>query len=143
MNHINYKIKTMIMGMMLALMSNVAFSEIAIVIHPDNNAELTMEELAKIYLGKLKRFSNGNLAIPLDRSEGSDIRIRFLENTVGKDETKMKSYWSRLIFTGKGIPPKIVETDEEVKELVSRNPDIIGYIDSQSVDETVKVIIRF
>lgn len=131
------------MGIAFTLMSNIAFSEVAVVINPGNDAELDASEIAKIYLGKVKRFPNGNLAIPLDRSEGSEIRIKFLENTVGKDETKMKSYWSRLIFTGKGIPPKIVETDQEVKELVSRNPDIIGYIDSDSVDSTVKVIATF
>lgn len=142
MNRIN-KIMSISMGIAFTLMSNIAFSEVAVVINPGNDAELDASEIAKIYLGKVKRFPNGNLAIPLDRSEGSEIRIKFLENTVGKDETKMKSYWSRLIFTGKGIPPKIVETDQEVKELVSRNPDIIGYIDSDSVDSTVKVIATF
>lgn len=131
------------MGVAFALLSNIAFSDVAVIIHPDNDAQLTTEDIAKIYLGKIKRFPNGNLAVALDRAEGTDVRIKFLESTVGKDETKMKSYWSRLIFTGKGIPPKVVESDQEVRELVSRNPDIIGYIDSSAVDNTVKVIATF
>ncbi|RLT94155.1 MAG: phosphate ABC transporter substrate-binding protein [Ketobacter sp.] len=130
-------------GITLALLSNIAFSDVAVIVNPGNDAQLEADDIAKIYLGKMKRFSNGNLAIPLDRTEGSDIRIKFLESTVGKDETKMKSYWSRLIFTGKGVPPKIVESGQEVKELVSRNPDIIGYIDSSEVDDSVKVIATF
>ena len=142
MNRIK-SIKTMAMGVAFALLSNIAFADVAVIIHPNNDAQLTTEDIAKIYLGKLKRFPNGNLAVPLDRTEGTDIRVKFLESTVGKDETKMKSYWSRLIFTGKGIPPKVVESDEEVRELVSRNPDIIGYIDANAVDNTVKVVATF
>lgn len=131
------------MGIAFALLSNIAFADVAVIVNPNNDAQLTTEDIAKIYLGKLKRFPNGNLAVPLDRTEGTDIRVKFLESTVGKDETKMKSYWSRLIFTGKGIPPKVVESDDEVRELVSRNPDIIGYIDSNAVDNSVKVIATF
>ncbi|WP_290581985.1 phosphate ABC transporter substrate-binding protein [Ketobacter sp.] len=142
MNRLN-RIKAMAAGITLALLSNIAFSDVAVIVNPGNDAQLEADDIAKIYLGKMKRFSNGNLAIPLDRTEGSDIRIKFLESTVGKDETKMKSYWSRLIFTGKGVPPKIVESGQEVKELVSRNPDIIGYIDSSEVDDSVKVIATF
>ncbi|MEE2729274.1 MAG: phosphate ABC transporter substrate-binding protein [Pseudomonadota bacterium] len=142
MNRLNC-LKTMAAGITLALLSNIAFSDVAVIVNPDNDAQLEADDIAKIYLGKMKRFSNGNLAIPLDRTEGSDIRIKFLESTVGKDETKMKSYWSRLIFTGKGVPPKIVESGQEVKELVSRNPDTIGYIDSSEVDDSVKVIATF
>lgn len=142
MNRVKY-ISRMTLGIAFALLSNIALSDVAVIIHPTNDAQLTTEDIAKIYLGKLKRFPNGNLAVPLDRTEGTDIRVKFLETTVGKDETKMKSYWSRLIFTGKGIPPKIIESDQEVRELVSRNPDIIGYIDSSAVDDTVKVIATY
>ncbi len=143
MNRVSRSIKTMTIGFALTLLANVAFSEVSVIVNPGNDVQLTNNDIARIYLGKAKRFPNGNPAVPLDRSEGSDIRVQFLEQTVGKDETKMKSYWSRLIFTGKGIPPKIIETDEEVKELVSRNPDLIGYIDSSAVDDSVKVIVQF
>ena len=126
-----------------AAASTAALAEIAVIVNPSNDSSLSTEDLNKLYLGKSKKFANGQTAIPLDRKEGTDIRIKFLELAVGKAENQMKSYWSRLIFTGKGVPPKIVETDAEVKALVSRNPDAVGYIDAGSVDDTVKVVTTF
>jgi ABC-type phosphate transport system substrate-binding protein len=120
-----------------------AMAEVAVIVNPSNASTITSDDIAKLYLGKTKKFSNGNNAVPLDRHEGTDIRKSFLEKMVGKDESQMKSYWSRLIFTGKGVPPKVTESDAETKELVSRNPDVIGYIDSSAVDDSVKVVITF
>jgi hypothetical protein len=69
--------------------------------------------------------------------------VEFVSKVVDKDEAQMKSYWSRLIFTGKGVPPKVIESDAEVKDLVARNPDTIGFIDAASADATVKVVAKF
>jgi len=140
---LNKGIKSALLGALLTFSAGTVFAEIAVIVNPANDSSLQADEIAKLYLGKSKKFSNGQSAIALDRSEGSELRIKFLESTVGKDESQMKSYWSRLIFTGKGIPPKVVETDAEVKDLVSRNPDTIGYIDAGAVDDTVKVVATF
>lgn len=134
-----------VMSILVATLFNVQFAlaEVAVIVNPSNSASMSNEDVAKLYLGKAKKFTDGNNAVPLDRKEGSEIRVQFMETVVGKDESQMKSYWSRLIFTGKGIPPKIIESDQEVKELVSRNPDIIGYIDASAVDDSVKVVATF
>lgn len=142
-NILNISLKSALLGTVLTFAAGTVFAEVAVIVNPTNDSAMTSDDIAKLYLGKTKKFTNGQSAIPLDRTEGTDIRVKFLESTVSKDESQMKSYWSRLIFTGKGVPPKVVETDAEVKELVSRNPDTIGYIDSSSVDDTVKVIATF
>lgn len=139
----NKGIKSALLGAVLTFAASTVFAEVAVIVNPANDSSLQADDIAKLYLGKSKKFSNGQSAIALDRSEGTELRVKFLESTVGKDESQMKSYWSRLIFTGKGIPPKVVETDAEVKDLVSRNPDTIGYIDAGAVDDTVKVVATF
>jgi len=130
---------------LMATLLNAQFAaaEVAVIVNPSNSASMSNEDVAKLYLGKTKKFTDGNNAVPIDRKEGSEIRVQFIETVVGKDESQMKSYWSRLIFTGKGVPPKVADSDQEVKELVSRNPDIIGYIDASSVDDSVKVVATF
>ncbi|MCP5017798.1 MAG: phosphate ABC transporter substrate-binding protein [Ketobacter sp.] len=135
--------KSALLGAVLTFAASTVFAEVAVIVNPANDSSLQADDIAKLYLGKSKKFSNGQSAIALDRGEGTELRVKFLESTVGKDESQMKSYWSRLIFTGKGIPPKVVETDAEVKDLVSRNPDTIGYIDAGAVDDTVKVVATF
>ena len=141
--NIYFGLKHILLSVLLGLLTTQVQAEVAVIVNPANSANVDLDTIAKIYLGKTKKFDNGTSVVALDRAEGSDLRIKFLQHVVGKEEAQMKSYWSRLIFTGNGVPPKIVESDEEVKDLVSRNPDIIGYIDSGSVDDSVKVVTKF
>ena len=129
-------------GLVLATtLANIAFAEVAIIVHPSNAATLSEGDIAKIYLGKSKKFPGGETALALDKPAGEANRVAFIKNVVGKSETQFKSYWSRLIFTGKGVPPKIISSDAEVVNLVSRNPDMIRFVDASSVSDGVKVIM--
>lgn len=120
---------------------NLANAEVAVIVHPSNDSALSDSDIKKIYLGKSKKFSNGATAVAVDLPEGTAIRVAFIDAIVEKSETQFKSYWSRLIFTGKGVPPKILQNDAEVVDLVSRNPDVIGFVDSSSVNDSVKVVL--
>ena len=50
--------------------------------------------------------------------------------------------WARLVFTGKGLPPKELPTVAAVKLVVARDPKAIGYIEKSDVDATVKPVLR-
>lgn len=140
---ITRKLVSGVLGSAILLVSSALWAETAVVVNPGNDVPITSDDVAKLYLGKTKTFPNGKPATPLERSEGSAIRLQFLEKIVDKSESQMKAYWSRLIFTGKGVPPNAVDSDKEVKELVAKDPGAIGYIDVTSVDDTVKVVLTF
>jgi len=123
--------------------STLTFADTVVVIHPSNSAALDEATVKKIFLGKIKSFPGGGPAVPISRNEGSASRAEFDKNVLGKSSSQIKAYWSKLVFTGKGTPPKEVDNDEEVKTLVSSNPNIIGYLDSAQVDDSVKVIFSF
>ena len=127
----------------LYLTVGAAVAEIAVIVNPANPDTITKDDIAKIYMAKTKTFPGGKTAIPIDRTEGSAVRVEFVSKVIDKDEAQLKSYWSRLIFTGKGVPPKVLDSDAEVKELVARNPDAIGFVDAGVVDDSVKVIGKF
>jgi hypothetical protein len=52
----------------------------------------------------------------------------------------MKAYWSRIIFTGRGQPPKALPNGAEVKKRLVENPTAIGYIDATMVDASLRVL---
>ncbi len=52
----------------------------------------------------------------------------------------MQAIWSKIVFTGKGKPPKECKSSVEVKKVVSENVNAIGYIEKSAVDDSVKVI---
>ena len=100
-----------------------------------------MEKVRRIFLGKERSLCGESVAQPLDVDEHNPLRPFFLEKILEKDSSQLRQYWSRLIFTGKGAPPKNVGADDEVKAFVSRHKDAIGVIDSAHVDKSVKVLL--
>ncbi|PVY77980.1 hypothetical protein C8D92_10212 [Tamilnaduibacter salinus] len=127
----------------LLLFSVSALAENAVIVHPSNSAKLNQDQVAAIFLGKASSFPDGSEAIPVDQAEGSDIRKGFSESVLGKSPSQLKSFWSEKMFTGKGSPPKSVSDAAAVKELVSDNPNTIGYVDEKHVDGNVKVVFKF
>ncbi len=119
-----------------------AHAALAIIVNPANNmAGITAEQAANIYLGKVGVFPNGNRAMPVDQPASSPARRKFYHSVVKKEGSELKVYWSKLLFSGKGQPPREVGDDADVKSWVAENPDAIGYVDGKFVDKTVKVLL--
>ncbi len=138
------KIKILCSTLLIGLASSLVNAEISVIVNINNpNATLDQTTVSKIFLGKTKRFPDGSQAIPIDQDDGTSVRKSFNSSALGKSSSQLKSYWSRLIFTGKGTPPKQSGDDSAVKQLVANNPNIIGYIDSSAVDSSVKVVHKF
>jgi ABC-type phosphate transport system substrate-binding protein len=127
-----------------ALLAPLAQAEVAVIVSASNaNAAMSDKDIAKLFLGKTKSFPDGKQAIPVDQNAGTPARDAFRDTVLGKSASQLKSYWSRLIFTGKGTPPKESGDDAGVKALVADNPDLIGYVDASVVDGSVKVLYKF
>lgn len=142
--------KTMIKTLALCLVtlftsmaSLTAWSEVAVIVNPSVAGDISESDIKRIFLGKKKSFPGGGEVIPIDQKEGSSAKVSFVTTALGKNEQQMKAYWAQRLFTGKGTPPKVVDTDAEVKKLVSENPAVIGYIDASAADGSVKVVKTF
>jgi ABC-type phosphate transport system substrate-binding protein len=132
----NYRNCTKILAMAVAL-AGVPWAhaaELVVIGHP-NAAALTKEQLADIYIGRNQATS------PLDQPESSAIRAEFYKKATGKDLAQIKAVWSRLIFTGKGLPPKELPDSAAVKKAVAADPKAIGYVEKSAVDASVKVLV--
>ncbi len=101
---------------------------------------LSHGQIADIFLGRINRFPSGATAVPIDQAEGSAERDEFYVEFAGKSASQIKAFWSKIIFTGRGQPPRDVANGIEVKRVLASNPDAIGYIDEKLVDATVRVV---
>ena len=121
--------------------SVLALAEDAVIVHPSASVDsLTADEISRLFMGKSKSFPNGSPAIALNQDDGSATRDVFNQEICNKSPSQYKAYWSKLVFTGKGTPPKDSGDDAAVKALVAGNPKMIGYVDASVVDDSVKVI---
>ncbi|NPD10438.1 phosphate ABC transporter substrate-binding protein [Vibrio ostreicida] len=125
------------------LFSFNAASAVVVIVNKSSSAVLDKKQISRIYLNLDKKLESGRPIIPIAHVSSSPLAAEFNKNVVGKSSSQYKAYWSKLIFTGKGTPPKEVDSDDEVIQLVANNPDLIGYVEKGSVTDDVKVIGEF
>jgi ABC-type phosphate transport system substrate-binding protein len=127
---------------MSAVTANAHADVVVIVSAKSRITSLTAEQAAKIFLGKTSSFPDDGDAVPIDQAVGSPIRDEFYAKVVHKNSSQLAAYWAKIIFTGDGRPPEILDSDAAVRRVVTKNPNAIGYIDKKSVNKTVRVILE-
>ncbi len=126
-----------------AITATSAMAEVAVIVHPSNAATVDQAEITRLFTGRGTTFSSGSKATPLNLAESAAARGEFDSKVLSKSSSQMKAYWSKLVFTGKGTPPKELASDAEMKAAVAADATAIGYIDAAAVDATVKVLAKF
>jgi ABC-type phosphate transport system substrate-binding protein len=101
---------------------------------------LSKSQVADIFLGKVSRFPDGLLAVPIDQAAGSVERNEFYTKVADRSPAQISAYWSKILFTGRGKPPTEVSNDFEMKKRIAANPSAIGYINAELVDGSVRVL---
>lgn len=114
--------------------STVASAGIAVIAHPSvSTGALTVDQVSQLFMGRARSLPDGAAVTPIDLAEGAPARVQFVERVLGKNEQQLRSYWSRMIFTGKGQPPRSVNSAAEVVKMVASSPGFIGYVDAKDV----------
>lgn len=132
-----------LLAILLLGTSVLASAGVAVIVNPSASfASLTEDDVSRIFLGKAKTFPDGAAAVALNQDEGSAVRDKFNDAVCKKSASQYKAYWSQLVFTGKGTPPKDAGDDAAIKKLVAANPNMIGYVDAAAADSSVKVVYK-
>jgi len=80
----------------LAITSS-AMADVVVIVNTANAASIDEEQIAKIFLGQTKTFSNGSEAIPIDQKEGP-VREEFGNKLLKKNPAQLKAQWARQIL---------------------------------------------
>lgn len=135
--------KTIIISLLLstcAMMSLNAVASIVVIFHPSNTNNVDAKQIRSMYLAKTHVFPDGEKVTPLDVADESEVKKIFSKKVLRKSPSSLNSYWSRMIFSAKGKPPKALSMSG-VKARVAIDKNAMGYIDSELVDDSVKVIL--
>lgn len=128
--------------MLLVSTSSMADVVVGVVSAESDVASLSDNQVMDIFLGKTSHFPDGSRAVPVDQSEGSVERIAFYQEYSSKTPQQLKAHWSKIIFTGRGQPPKELKNSAQVKQYLSANPNAIGYMDKALIDDSMKIVLE-
>ncbi len=134
-------LKKIIMTGLLSTLGNFVYAEVVVVVPNESPIqELTSLQLSDIYLGRLTQLPGGEPINPIDQTEQSPAHGEFYQQYLGRTAAQIRSHWSRLIFTGRGQPPKAVRSNADVAKELSRNPNTIGYMAPEAVPDSLRIL---
>lgn len=125
------------------LLSSIASAEVEVIVHPSNVASINKNVIQRIYLGKTRAFPDGKQAVPIRMASSNEADQYFTKTVLSKTPKQLKSYWAKMLFTGKGTPPRQIEDTAKVLDLIAKNPNLIGFVPAGSATGEVKVISKF
>lgn len=127
---------------LLLLLPTLASAELVIVTNSQSAiASLTDNEARQLFSGQLRSIG-GQRIQPLDLPANNASREHFYRTLTGRSPEQMRAYWTRLIFTGQGQPPREVSGYLELTSLISSSSEYIGYLPASEVNDRVRVIYR-
>jgi len=125
-----------------ALCQGAAAAELVVIVSSKSPVTaLRQEQVADIFLGQIANFPGGAEVVALDQNIGSPERDEFYSKVTSKTRPLVKAYWTKMIFTGRGQPPKEVGSSAAIRKMVAENPSLIGYIDKSALDASVKTVL--
>jgi ABC-type phosphate transport system substrate-binding protein len=131
--------KRIIIGLLTAMFATtqVLATPVVVVSSKSRIQSLSKEEVFDIFIGKVQNFQGGPITPVLSAEETTKI---FYVAMMGKTENQMRATWARLVFTGKGVPPRIHDRNKDVKKLVRSDPNVISVIELKEVDSSVRIV---
>jgi ABC-type phosphate transport system substrate-binding protein len=133
----------MLAFLLASIDANSARSDVVVIVSAESPVvKLSNDQINRIFLGKADTYPDQRAATPIDQPEGREIRDEFYDKVVHKSPSQITAYWARVIFTGDGRPPRLVDGDIAVRQAVAADPNAIGYIDSANVDRSVRIVRR-
>jgi len=100
------------------------------------------ETAAAIFMGKMTRWKADNRLIsPVDQSTRAAVRQAFSERVLRKPVMAVQFFWGQQLASGRGFPPPVKGSDDEVAAFVRSTPTAIGYVSGGfALGEGIKVL---
>ena len=113
---------------------------VVVVLRENGVPALSRAEVFDIFMGRSRSLPDGRRVVPLDLGEGSILRDRFYQEVLERSPAQVRAHWARLLFTGRGSPPRSVDSLDEVLLAMKQNPQSIAYLPRRVLTPALAVV---
>lgn len=127
---------------MLALVAApLARADYFIVVSTDSPVrELAQKDVLHLYMGRTRQVPGGGAAIAYDMAD-STHREGFYRALSGLSLPQVTSYWARLMFSGRNLPPQRLDDEAQMIERVLRDPAAIGWLPAPPKQKDLRTVL--
>lgn len=117
-------------------------SAIEIVTHPQvTESSLTKSQLRRIYTMRQLRWSNNRAITVFVLPSQHALHQRFAKERLQIFPYQLNRIWHKLTYSGLGVAPIIVKSEEELIQAVLETPGAIGYLSDEMLIKQREIFI--
>jgi hypothetical protein len=135
--------KSIIYSIIFILINCLAIkAQIAVIANKSvSDKDVNISKLLDIYTLNVQFWDDGNKIKVFDLKKDNVIQIKFY-SSLGISVANIMVIWTKKQFSGKAMPPELLDYEEEMLKKVATTPNAIGYIQSSKVTNDVKVLFE-
>lgn len=123
------------------LLSQTARADYYVVVSEHNPLTmLSQKEALQLFMGRSRAFPDGHPAIPCDIGDDA-LRAGFYRSLGGMSLPQVNSYWARLMFSGRSLPPQRVESEAAMVQRVGNDPSAIGWLTQAPKQKGLRTVL--
>ena len=130
-----------LLALVALLVAPCAWADYFIVVNDANPVrEMSQQEVLHLFMGRARQFPDGAAAVACDLS-GAALRDGFYRALSGMSPAQVTSYWARLMFSGRSLPPQRLEDEAAMIEKVSRDTRAIGWLSNPPAQKGLRTVL--
>lgn len=101
---------------------------------------LSQTEVLQLFMGRSRAYPDGRPAQPCDIASDA-TRSGFYRVLAGMSLPQVNSYWARLMFSGRSLPPQRLEDDAAMLARIENDPAAIGWLPYAPRQKGVRTVL--
>lgn len=93
------------------------------------NAPLSRDQLREIFFARQTRWDDGKPVRAFVLPDQHPLHIRFSKEILEVYPYQLRAAWDRMIYSGTGVPPTVVESVEEMRNKIKQTSGSVGYFE--------------
>lgn len=113
----------------------------SIIIHSDQAvSELTLTTVRAKFAMRIPVWPDGTPVRVFVLDDNDRLHIEFCKTILGMFPYQLRRIWDRQVFSGTGIAPVLVSSEQEMLARVAATKGAIGYLSDNLVDDSVRTV---
>lgn len=122
--------------LLLVLLSLPSYSAVVIVNGSTGASTMSLSEVRAIFSMRLRRWENGMAVSVFVLKADSTAHADFCKTVLNIYPQQLQAAWDRIVYSGTGNAPTVVNSEEEMRAAIANTPGAIGYVSGDGIGLT-------
>jgi len=115
--------------LLLAQQAPAVAGSVEVITHPDHGSvSIDRSLLRAMFTMRVRQWPDGRPLRVFVFADDHPLHDRFSRELLGTYPYVLRTVWDRMVYTGTGLAPVVVASEDEMRRRVQATPGAIGYV---------------